>query len=390
MAHRNLFSGKHGINASVFYLLMLISFCEFQNISVAMEEMTPEEALTIIKGIEKNIPAIRFTVTWDSDPPVMSEKTILYDLTTGKYRVNEKSVKRWRDGTAPYGASNEQFSFDGTVFYEWSQFIPGAQLPRDNSQSCGIISNNLDDSPLNRNFQEFKNAIGIGLPLMFYDIEGKQIRLGTTGSGYHPHDVFSKYLETWIKFGCVKNIVVISPGILELSMSFTTKVSTVRLIVTYDINKGGYVTSAKYYVTWLDSSPEQEFLLTELTVDTTQSTNGTWVPVTLKKKVMNRDEEILFRYSDVEIISSPSSQDYTIDFPDGTFATDHLTKMAYRVGDPLDKEKAIDEFIRRHGLSGDPFLTKRSNTLRCILLGTGVIIIIGIAVYQMMQKRRMA
>gem|GEM_PF-5984779 len=66
---------------------------------------------------------------------------------------------------------------------------------------------------------------------------------------------------------------------------------------------------------------------------------------------------------------------------------DYNAKIFYRVGDPVDIDRAVDDFIQRHGFTGDITLPKRQLALwQYICMGIGIIMIL-IALYSMLMKR---
>ena len=80
---------------------------------------------------------------------------------------------------------------------------------------------------------------------------------------------------------------------------------------------------------------------------------------------------------------------FRVSFPDGTFVDDHVAKMLYKVGDPVDEDQAVYEFMLRHGFTGVTgviALLKRQMALwQYILMGVGIIMILA-ALYMMLLK----
>jgi hypothetical protein len=231
----------------------------------------------------------------------------------------------------------------------------------------------MSDSPKNKAFGSFKNALGIGLPLMFYDMEGKAL------GNFSEHECMSKYLTEWKKSRNLESIISPREGVWEITVAFVSerKIGVkLRLVVEYDLSKNGLVTNAKYYYTWPNKS---EFLAKEIIIDTIQDSNGNWVPISLRKiDKLAQSETILFQYKDVKLLQSVSVDMFQIDFPNGTMVSDMVNKMEYKVGDLVDHDKAVENFMRKHNLINNfPSETlHRGNIVRYILMTLGIILII--------------
>jgi hypothetical protein len=244
----------------------------------------------------------------------------------------------------------------------------------------------MSDSPKNKAFGSFKNALGIGLPLMFYDIEGKAL------DNFSEHECMSKYLTEWKKSRNLESIISPREGVWEITAVFVSKRKIgvkLRLVVEYDLSKNGFVTNAKYYYTWPN---KPEFLAKEIIVDTIQDSEGNWWATSLRKiDKLAQSETILFQYKDVKLLQSVSSDMFQIDFPNGTMVSDMLNKMEYKVGDLVDHDKAIENFIRKHNLNNN-FPSKTwywGNMVRYILMILGIILIMaGIIVHFMKRGKQ--
>jgi hypothetical protein len=354
-----------------------ITFLAFLGIFVSSlaigEEINPAKAITVMKNLEKQFQGIQFTALL-AKPPSLFERSVIYDFTNRRYFVEDKTVAEWRDGAADYISCIERFSHDGKLFYEWRQCKHGTQFPEKDAASHGMMTDNMKDSSMNENFNSFKNGVGIGLPLMFYDMEGKYC------SGFYEHTCMSKYLTEWVKQNNLESIVSLHEGVWTITSTFVSRIKKVkvRLVVDYDINKNGFVTNAKYYYTMPDKQKQDEFLANEFIIDTVQDSEGNWVPTTLRKINFTRGETVLFQYKNVKLLRSISSDMVQMDFPDGTQVSDMVHKMEYKVGDLIDEDKAIDLFIKKHHLERDHHTNTpyRVNVLRYILMTLGIILII--------------
>jgi hypothetical protein len=93
-------------------------------------------------------------------------------------------------------------------------------------------------------------------------------------------------------------------------------------------------------------------------------------------------------FSSVEINPPIEKNMFNVSFPNGTFVEDFVVKKVYKVGDPVDEDKAIDDFIQRYGFTGDITLPQQRMTpLRYFLMGVGIAMVL-FALYQMIQKWR--
>jgi hypothetical protein len=349
------------------------------------EEISATKAIAVMKSLEKQFQGIQFTAITIASPPLLLERSVVYDFTNRKYFVEDKSVAEWKDGAANYIACISKFAYDGKLFYEWQQCKHGTKFPEKDVASYGIMTNDMTDSPMNEKFSSFKNGVGLGLPLMFYDVEGKSYNIKDNGGGFYEHDCMSKYLTEWAKQNNLESIVSLREGVWTITSIFVSRKNVkVRLVIEYDINKNGFITNAKYYYTMPNKQKQDEFLANEFIIDTAQDSEGNWIPTTLRKVNFANGETVLFQYKNVKLLQSVSSDMVQINFPDGTMVSDMVNKMEYKVGDLIDEDKAIDDFIRKHNLTSDLHTNTpyRVNVLRYILITLGILlIIIGIRIH---------
>lgn len=341
-------------------------------------EVAYPQALSIVKNLEKSVDAIKFTTS--SSVNKNTHTSFTYDASQKRYLLEGSYTNEWTQGTNPHISCKYAISFDGKQYREYSQCVPGIRQPQSNERCDGIISIDLSDSPLNKNTRFDDYGLTIGSPLLFFDyyaaLHDKSL-CDTT--------VFSKFLERWHSNGALKSIRELNQNEWEIAASFVLPDGVqVRLVATYNLSKGGVVTNVKYYCRDPDNSSLGEVLENEYLVEFQEKN----FPKRITKKHWRKGESLLVEYDTFATHSGSSISDYSLSFPDGTFVDDFIKSIRYRVGDPINVDKAIDEFMQRHGLTGDfPKKTFRNNAIRFTLIGAGLILI-GIAVYQMLQQKR--
>jgi hypothetical protein len=354
------------------------------------DEIPTEQALVVMKNLEKRICGISFSTVSTVETPFLNEMSVTYDWVQQSYLIESKKISKWDNGTANAVSCYEKISFDGITFLEWEQCVQGINLPKNDVRCTSIITNDLSDSPLNKRFCDFKNGIGLGFPLLFFDLYSPYYKTKKSDQFIYEPKCFSVYLEHWKKTSELKSIVEKDKNLWEITAEFELKFDNlVRLVIEYDIEKGGYITNIKYYSTPRGSKDKQKFFLeNEFIVDTEQNEKKEWGPKSLYKIILNKDKEILFQYKNVSFFSRTSPEMFRFDLPDGTFVNDYITKRYYKVGDIVEEDKAIDRFMQRHGLTGNvPRKTTLGGIVRYVLIGAGCLLIIIALVLKILEYR---
>ena len=313
------------------------------------------------------------------DHPIYAKYSVLLDHVANNFIVEGRSCLRWIDGDNPLLSSEFAYSYDGKCYASWQRSKGGNSIPNESDYTDGEISADVDQVRNVSSFLDTKGAyawFGIGFP--------GQITL--QDDGIYETRALSSVLLEWNSRGFPISIQELSQDKWVIEAKIIIPTGAERVIIMHILPREGIV------VFFSRASHFREKVYEELRVevDVVKTEEGAMVPRSMY--VLRPLDRIMdcVTFSCVEINPPVKKDMFSVSFPDGTEVDDYVAKRIYKIGDPINEDRAINDFMVLHGLTGESFLPKRSNTLRCILLGTGVIIIIGIAVYQMMQKRRTA
>jgi hypothetical protein len=176
-----------------------------------------------------------------------------------------------------------------------------------------------------------------------------------------PPDLLSSHLTEWIKNKQLVSITEVEKGVWIVVANVTiwtlpgANNPRTRIELRYDIGKGGVITEQKILAQRLDFT---RLSVTDIPVMNWEITHvlnpkNQWVP----KSIYRTDESVL-RYVKIDFeefeVNPPLKEDsFKINFPDGVYVDDFTKIMRYKVGAPIDENKAIEDFMRRHDLTGD-------------------------------------
>ena len=121
----------------------------------------------------------------------------------------------------------------------------------------------------------------------------------------------------------------------------------------YDVNKGGVITQQRIIAQQLSLLPiirVVDHVVENWEIIHEQNSQNQWVP----KSIIGTDRSMLgsvLGYSKIVFdefeINTPLEEDsFSIIFPDGTRISDFITRMRYRIGEPIDEERAREIFER--------------------------------------------
>lgn len=363
--------------------------------------MSSRDALQIIKSCEKNISVLKWKTKSqivsvsnfiETDPKKPSQKQlkmdaeVLFDLKTKYFKVHLRGgqIGILKDGSEIEYVRETSVAYNGTSYTAWKKDTPQI-VNKSLYQGCsGEISNNLDESGILNHFlisEEF-TMVGLrtGVPCLFqpFLIES-DIKL------------FSEYLSEWENTKKIINIFRQEDGsIIIYAKIHSEPMSHYVTKVIYSPEKNGIITE---YTTLLSYSREEGDgkIYAQFITECMQNNNGVWVPsrISLDLPFWGKNgikNELL--YDEFECLPKVLKNEFQVTFPDGTEVEDYIAKKFYKVGDSIDEDSAIDEFMQRHGLTGNvPAQIKRGNVLRYVVMGTGLLLI-AIAAYQFVQKWR--
>ena len=207
-------------------------------------------------------------------------------------------------------------------------------------------------------------------------------------------DLLSSFLADW-KTG--KNQFFINEeGVLNIIAEVKLKKTTdcpASVSLFYDMQKGGIITSAVVTYRQFDENRiEREKELCSWTIETKQNSDGQWVPFkTSYKEFLSSGRlsaTLEATFEEVKINPPIKSDLFVLSMPDGYYVDDFTKNLRYKVGMPIDEDQAIENFMRRHDLTGDvPPQMKRWFFLRYISTGIGIVLIL-IVLYRMVRRWR--
>ena len=375
-----------------FLVFLFITYCTHR--ASYGHEIEAKSAIKVLKNLEKEIRGFRWRCTTSDmvfSIPVKIENTtrkqldtedcseLLYSLQDKKYYVSSRQILQWVDGADPYIAQKKILSYDGKIFTTWSQSKPGKSFPLKDDASTGIVSDTAGDSSDHLEFQRnggVSVGIGTGIPLFFHAL------YNTTGDGEKPKKL-SEFIELWEQ---KKLLVTINDteGIWTITVKTIYNEVSVKIVITFDLNKGGIVTHAVF--SYFDRQGK-EIIDCEHIVETKQNDKGTWVPT--KLCIVSAPNKLLLirEFDDFEINPLFGEDSFRFVFPDNTYVDDYIDKKYYRVGDIVDHDMAIDQFIKRNNLSRENIPRLASgNIIRMVLMSTGLILLIAWAIIVVVKR----
>jgi hypothetical protein len=193
--------------------------------------------------------------------------------------------------------------------------------------------------------------------------------------------LFSEYISDWQKENRIIGLYRQNDGtIIIYAKIYDDPISHYITKVVYSPEKNGIITDYSILLSYSKESGDGK-LYAQFVTKCKQNDKGIWVPSEISMSLpffgpngVNNE----FIYRDFEIISRVPASEFQITFPDGTKIEDYVSKKSYKVGSIVDEDKKIDDFIQRHGLTGDVPVKSPSygQFIRYILITIGGLMII--------------
>jgi hypothetical protein len=344
-------------------------------------EVNPAKAVDIIKSLENSIS----TLKWDfyvgdiysaNNREVLDSVSVLVDIQTKRYYIDRKIVSKKRKSI---------FSFNGREYVSFSGMLEGEKTAT-SLLDLGKISTEANDMPSSETLKNNWSIVGIGngVPGLFAPF-------------FADDDVptfFSLFMKRWIKGKKVISVSDNRQGVMDIKIF--TKFFDIPYVmyISYDITKKGIITYVKASPVKDKTHAEQLTfgegkVFFEMSVLTKKNDQGQDVPETIKFHQPDSKINNTLTYANFIINPPIDSKSFVIDFPDGTYVDDQIQKMYYKIGDLIDEDKAISDFMLLHNLTGDvPRPQHRYGiAFRYILIGTGIVLIV-IAIYLRFFRKR--
>jgi len=396
---------KHGFSVCVLLYEFVPMFIRFSNMTIIWlrfalffgalyfgfsccftfsAELSYQQVFDIVRGLEKQIDMLYWKASVEQK--IYGEDLIVsgqnkydieafFDPTRKLYNVSYTMLPP--DGITNGLSLSNRLAFDGNQY----TFL-------DDSRKRGNITNNRMDSPtsyLHSGLLFSQEGLLPGLPSIF------SFRAITRDSDSRA-DTLSSFLPEW---KTKSKFIISEDGILniiaEIKLLGTTNCpATVTLL--YDMQKGGIVTSAVVrYKQLNEKKVEQEKELCNWAIEVKQNDKEKWVPYKIFYKEFTSAGRLGITleatFDKVEINPPVESDMFVLSMPDGYSVDDFVNKLRYRVGTPFNEDRAIEDFMRNHDLTGNvPPQVKHWTMLRYTLMGMGIIMIL-IALARMIWKK---
>jgi hypothetical protein len=334
------------------------------------EEIDPIKTIPIMKSLESGIS----TMSWDffsGDLEVdgqrgkLDNSSVLIDIRTMQYLIAREIVANNRKTV---------FSYNGQSYMSYMGSLSGEVSKSHNYVPMGMTSNNANDIPSSLILEKNWSTVGVfnGVPGLFLPLFSKQ----------DSPDFFSSFMNRWIK---EKKIVsVVDNGNGAWNIIVRTEIFDIPYImyISYNVTQRGIITYIK--TSPIDSNIDVNTLsfgdgkvFFELSVDTVQNHQGDWVPHKITFVQPDSKIKSIMSYKNFSINPVARSDMFSLVFPDGTYVDDKIRKMYYKVGDLIDEDKAISDFMTRHNLTGNvPHKPTYGNIVRIILITIGGLMIL--------------
>jgi hypothetical protein len=340
-----------------------------------------DKAVTVIKSLESNVKAIEWDVSinkqqlrkWKTiDSPFQRKSHILYVPSKRQCLVliNGQNIAMNSDGKQELSSFTAEMSFDGKIYSAWrinGQYEVSSKIP---TFGLGMITNSEKEIT---QIYDIKNAQGNDF--------GITTGLMSLFCNSYQKDVIPTYFSEYIKQKSRKDKDVIvqesSDGCWKIltKEKFASVDFDVQII--YDLKKRGIITDYK----WSYTHDGVEYILLKYDIQNIEQQDGTWVPYKIVVTENVGDDVVnktYLEYSNVHIYQTFFKDNhFQVNFPNGIHVEDKIKKMYYKVGDILDEDKAISDFMTRHGLTGNvPYKSTYGDIIRIILITIGSLMIL--------------
>jgi hypothetical protein len=133
-----------------------------------------------------------------------------------------------------------------------------------------------------------------------------------------------------------------------------------------------------------------QYVMTIYDIEFQENENGIKFPKFVKEIYPLDHRIILSSYSSLKINPSLTENTFQVIIPDGINVSDYVLKQFYKVGDLIDEDKAISDFMTRYNLTGNvPVKTTAGGIVRYILIVVGSLMILA-SIVLFIRKRMQA
>lgn len=357
------------------------------------KEFTIDDLIGIASSHENEIQAIRWTCTRFSDKQSSDENSdsaqnssqklitkydVTYDLKHKKFYCHSLGTTTWKDGMADTISVNIEYSFDGKVFSCWYRSRGGSELPTEKDPGEGAISYDLVHmDPLVEMFVKSGGmiaGIGTGFPGMMSFREYNQFNTRRIS------DVF----KLWKEESRITSIKELPDGRIE-----------VEAIADVIENSKDFFWRIIYHPQF-DVIEEQslysrfngEHMMTVFKVEFQNEERR--IPKCIKKIEGSEQSDknvICTNIISLEINPEISEDVFQVEIPDGIKVSDYITKKFYITGSITDEDKAINDFMVRHHLTGNTPKINSRWRYALTVVGSGLLVLLIVIVSRIRVKK---
>lgn len=321
--------------------------------AAAGETIPPERAIAVMKSLEDRFRVLQWKAHFESaklkgrdDLASITEKRlpevdveVVFDPVIGRYQCKATGTYEWLQGLAPTLSSIDVYSFDGEQHRHWKSESPGHDLlAAKAAPAFGAISNDRADIRDRDYMQSVCMMTGLAyMPPFFWN----------PGCPVQP---LSSLLQTWIDAEWEVSIVENSKGRWSIAIPWEDG-KRGQIHITYDLEKGGIVTQARWVnVDGIDAS--------RVSVELEEILLDKWMPKSIKR-VGNFIADLV-DLKDIQINPAVNAETFRCEFPNGCKVTDFIEKKTYIVGSTSDRQSQLRLFASEHNITGDAERTRFS------------------------------
>ena len=325
------------------------------------------------------------------ESPYRTTGSVLYDVETGRFRLEVESINKWVNGAAPANAKRAGWAFDGTIFTGWNRQRHGTELPpRD------FNPDQASDTALGPPFGEIKaGAFEKDTVSAYFRCSG----LSFLPPFVHSFDAperpvrFTDYLRQKQTAGDFLGVDELPGGLWTIRCRHPNadprQVDLLR--ITIDPTRGGVITAISLQSA--EDWPPSE----EINIRPREWKAGIWGPEVITYFNWLNGFGSRRTWSRLEVDPPVKEDEFRIAMPPGTTVTDHVRGMSYMVSrSSVDEAKAVREYIRTYKLGklppsdvdDDNALPGRSTSLFVILLSANGVVVAGVVLLYCLRRRK--
>jgi hypothetical protein len=377
------------------FCFFIILFIEGWIHSIVISQEIPfKQAIMVIQSAEKSLKSakweckIKFQLRIPRDKSLdpidesilvdnelYAEYSVLYDCQKKIYIADGKSRLQWSEGSHPRLSNTFGFAYNGKEYFSWQRTKAGDQLPDENEYTIGSISKDMD---------QVQNVTS------FFNTNGAYMGFGTGFPGqlviqeenFYGSRFLSSVLTEWQSKGFPISIQKLSDKwLIEAKIVLPTTVE--RIIRIHLLPKSGIVV----FFSRISQFQGKEYEEKRVEVTVIENEDKQVVPHIIR--IIRPLDYLMdiYSFSSVKLNPSVQKENFQLLFPKGTYVEDFVAKKFYKVGDIIDEDKAISDFMTRHGLTGNvPHKSTHGNIVRIILITLGSLMILASIILYIIKK----